>query len=123
MNKDDHRTVSELVEDIVVWGERVAALTGKTDLGNFRSDEVLHLAVWKCVEVVGEAFSRLLKTKFGSGNPELRTELRQASDMRNRLTHGYPGVDLAILWSTARQFVPALVQRVRTAFVEYDGRD
>ena len=89
----------------------------------FRRGLTMLLGVEPGIEVVGEASSRLLKTKFGSGNPELRTELRQASDMRNRLTHGYPGVDLAILWSTARQFVPALVQRVRTAFVEYDGRD
>lgn len=111
--KDAHRTPEELLDDIVSWGDRVSEITGGVDFEGFVDSELIHLSVWKCVEVVGEASGRLLRSGFAIEDAALKRELRQASDMRNRLTHGYSGVDLQVLWATARHFVPSLADRLR----------
>jgi uncharacterized protein with HEPN domain len=115
MSKDAHDDSVELVQDIVGWGSRIPDLIGGASFAEFSSDLRTHLSVWKSIEVIGEASGKLLKTGFGEKDDALRSELRRAYDMRNKLSHGYAGVDLSILWATARSFVPELVRRVEAA--------
>jgi uncharacterized protein with HEPN domain len=123
MRKGDIRSIEELANDIVEWGNTIPGLMDSLDFESFQKDHRTHLAVWKCVEVVGEAAGLLLKQGFASEDVELREELRLAKDMRNRLTHGYPGVDLNVLWNTARKFVPQLVTKVRAQIERTDDKD
>lgn len=115
MSKDAHGNRAELVQDIIDWGGRIPDLIGGSDFAVFSTDHKIYLSVWKCVEVIGEATGKLLKTGFGENDHVLRRELRRAYDTRNKLSHGYSGVDLTILWATARTFVPELVRRVEVA--------
>ena len=115
MSKDAHDDRVELVLDIIGWGGRISDLIGASNFVEFSSDHRTYLSVWKSIEVIGEAAGKLLKTGFGENDDALRRELRRAYDMRNKLSHGYAGVDLAILWATARTFVPELVRRVEAA--------
>jgi uncharacterized protein with HEPN domain len=115
MSKDAHDDGAELVQDIIGWGGRIPDLIGACNFAEFSSDHRTYLSVWKSIEVIGEAAGKLLKTGFGENDDALRRELRRAYDMRNKLSHGYAGVDLAILWATARTFVPELVRRVEAA--------
>jgi uncharacterized protein with HEPN domain len=115
MSKDAHDDRQELVLDIIGWGSRIPDLIGASNFVEFSSDHRAYLSVWKSIEVIGEAAGKLLKTGFGENDDALRREIRRAYDMRNKLSHGYAGVDLAILWATARTFVPELVRRVEAA--------
>ena len=122
MSKNAHDNNDELVQDIIGWGGRIPDLIGASNFVEFSSDHRTYLSVWKSIEVIGEAAGKLLKTGFGENDDALRRELRRAYDMRNKLSHGYAGVDLAILWATARTFVPELVRRVEAASrVQADG--
>jgi uncharacterized protein with HEPN domain len=112
MSKGAHGNQAELVRDIIDWGSRIPDLIGDSDFAAFSGDHRIYLSVWKTVEVIGEAAGKLLKAGFGENDPVLRRELRRAYDTRNKLSHGYSGVDLTILWTTARTFVPELVRRV-----------
>jgi uncharacterized protein with HEPN domain len=99
----------EFCAHIVEWGERIPTFVGSKSYAEFAGDELTYLAVWKCVEVLGEAASRILKIDpaLAERHPDL--QLKRAYGMRNRLTHGYSDVDLAILWSTIHDFVPPMV--------------
>jgi len=104
---------AELCQHIVGWGGRIPAYVGEMGYEEFTRDGRTHLAVWKCVEVLGEASSRILKLDpdFASRYPEL--QLKAAYAMRNRLTHDYSDVDLAILWTTINDFIPPMVDAAR----------
>ena len=108
-----HRTVAELLDDIVCWGERIPTLLDKLKFEEFERDYRTHLAVWKSVEVIGEASGRLLQAGLELDKSSLR-QFRLAYEMRNRLTHGYPGIDLQVLWNTAHLSVPALIEAARS---------
>jgi uncharacterized protein with HEPN domain len=65
---------------------------------------------------IGEASGRLLKLEPGIELDYPDLQIRNAYSMRNRLTHGYAGVDLSILWTTAHNFIPPMVAAARAAF-------
>jgi uncharacterized protein with HEPN domain len=44
-------------------------------------------------------------------------ELGQAVAFRNRLIHGYAGVDDAIVWRTTMRFLPELRERLSTLLI------
>lgn len=82
------------------------------DFAAFSADPKNQLAVWKSIEIVGEAAGQVLKREAGIVGDDLLHQLRLAYAMRNRHTHGYPGVDLTALWTTGQEFIPSPVQDV-----------
>jgi uncharacterized protein with HEPN domain len=69
-------------------------------------DRALGLAVLRCVEIVGEAASRIpvaIRRRY----PNI--PWAQIIAMRNRLIHGYDIVDYDIVWSTVSQDLPPLI--------------
>lgn len=103
----------ELCQHIVEWGDRIPTFIGTMSYDDFVKDDMAHLAVWKCVEVLGEASFRILKLDDSFDGRHPRLQLRDAYSMRNRLTHGYSDVDLLILWNTIHNFIPAMVDEAR----------
>ena len=113
MKPDAELHLREFCQHIVEWGERIPFYVGGMTYEEFAENELTHIAVWKCVEVLGEASGRILRIdpSFADRYPEL--QLKSAYAMRNRLTHGYSDVDLKILWSTIHDFVPSTVEAAR----------
>lgn len=109
------RAAREFVEHIVQWGERVDWLIRERTYVEFVSDLPLQLAVWKCIEVLGEAAFRALKSEPDLAERFPGLQLRNAYAMRNKLTYGYTEVDLLILWNTAVNFVPVMTDAARAA--------
>ena len=66
-------------------------------------------ALMRCVEVIGEAATRL-GPQFHDENPEVPWRL--VVGMRNRLVHGYDDVDDARLWQTASEDLPELYRQI-----------
>jgi uncharacterized protein with HEPN domain len=110
----------ELLVDIVEGGERIPVILNDRTFDAFAQDQVCHLAIWKCVEVLGEASANILKLETDYAARFPRLPLRQAYAMRNQLTHGYATVDLSILWTTATQFVPPMVEEARAILGAHD---
>lgn len=103
----------DLLNDIVEWGERIPVILEDRTFDMFAADQRCHLAIWKCVEVLGEASANILKIDEDYASRHPRLPLRQAYSMRNHLTHGYSSVDLSILWTTATKFVPPMVEEAK----------
>lgn len=109
----------EFCRHIAVWGDRIPALIGDRNFEQFQVDQACHLAVWKCVEVLGEASAKILKLDGDFADRYRDLPLKRAYAMRNQLTHGYGSVDLGILWTTATLFVP-MVEQAKAVLGEDD---
>ena len=71
----------------------------------FSKDEKTQFALIKAIEIVGEASTKIpenIKNKF----PEI--PWREVSGMRNKLVHDYFGVNLKVVWNTAKEDLPQL---------------
>jgi uncharacterized protein with HEPN domain len=79
----------------------------REDLG---SDRQLVMAVVKCVEIIGEAASRV-SPQVQAETPEI--PWRDMTDMRHRLVHGYYDINLDIVWSTLQEDLPPLAETLR----------
>jgi uncharacterized protein with HEPN domain len=69
-------------------------------------DRTLGLAILRCVEIVGEAASRV-PVDIQGRYPNIPWP--QIIGMRNRLVHGYDIVDYDIVWSTVTRDLPPLI--------------
>jgi len=80
----------------------------RNDLDNNR---MLTLSVVKCVEIIGEAASRISKD---CQNELPNIPWSQLISMRNRLTHAYFDINLDIVWSTVTEDLPILLAELET---------
>ena len=108
------RSIDELLEDIVLWGERTNRLIAGISYEQFIESELHQLAIAKCIEAIGEASGKIrrLYPDFSACHPDFAFE--EAYRTRNRLSHGYDTIDWQVVWDTATRYVPELVARVRT---------
>lgn len=75
----------------------------------FLHDETLKRAFVRSLEIIGEATKQIpdnLKQKYS------HVEWRAMAGMRDRLIHGYFGVDYDIVWDAATNKVPALNREI-----------
>lgn len=66
-------------------------------------------AIVRELEIVGEA-ANSIPTTFKKKHPEI--PWRQMIAMRNRLIHAYFDVDHDIVWITAKDYLPPLIQKL-----------
>lgn len=98
--KDD-RVYLQHILDAIQDIEEYAGVGRDAFMGNrMRQDALL-----RKLEVIGEAVKNLSERV-----KQRRSEIpwRQIAGMRDRLTHDYFGVDLALVWATVEQDVPKL---------------
>lgn len=76
----------------------------------FSADDKTVFAVVRALEIVGEPAKKI--------PPEIRTlrqdiPWREIAGMRDKLTHDYFGVDVAVIWRTVSEDVPLLREGIR----------
>ena len=103
------------IEDILAAVERVQRYTAGMDLASFLADEKTVDAVSFCFGVIGEA-ARHVPEDVVAANTDLPWPEMRA--MRNVVVHEYFGVTHETLWKTAREDLPALVERLRRVLAE-----
>jgi uncharacterized protein with HEPN domain len=69
-------------------------------------DRALGLAIIRCLEILGEAASRI-SVAIRKRYPTIPWP--QIIGMRNRLVHGYDIVDYDVVWSTVTEDLPPLI--------------
>lgn len=73
------------------------------------ADEVLRRALVRSIEVIGEA-AKQVPPDFRARYPQVEWKLM--AGMRDRLIHGYFGVDFDIVWNVATEEATTLKQEI-----------
>ncbi|MBN1323876.1 MAG: DUF86 domain-containing protein [Methanotrichaceae archaeon] len=97
------RQYIDYLQDMLENLEKVGRFVGEMSFEDFLQDEKTQYSVICALAVIGEAVKNL--------PPEVRQSHQEVpwkdiAGMRDRLIHGYFGVDTAILWKTATESVP-----------------
>ena len=98
------------VDDMIGFVGKVMTYTAGLDQSSFVADGLVYDATLRNLELIGEA-----ATRIPEGVRELHPEVpwRLIVATRNRLIHGYLGIDNDTLWSIVVSDVPALLPKLR----------
>ena len=88
---------------------KVQRIVSNATYDTFLEDEILHLAIERGMEIVGEA-ARQVSSDTKSAIPEI--EWRQLNGLRNVLAHEYGTIKLDLLWDMAKEEVPVLIEHI-----------
>lgn len=103
--------------DMLDAAQRARRHSSGITLGDFESDELLQLALIRLIEVIGEA-AKYVSQQTRDRLPEI--PWGQVTGTRDRLIHGYPTVDLNIVWEIVNDDLPPLIQSIQE-FLAEDG--
>lgn len=95
---------------MIRFGERVLAYTKGLDQTAFTSSQMVYDATLRNLELNGEAAMKI-PAGVRSHHPKVPWRLIVAT--RNRLIHGYLGIDQDTLWSIIQDEGPILLEELR----------
>lgn len=94
------------LDDMIGFAEKVIAYAGGLDQTGFVASGLNYDATVRNLELIGEAATHV-PDSVRSANPQIPWRVIIAT--RNRLIHGYLGIDNDTLWSIIRGDIPALL--------------
>ena len=97
------------LDDMIECGGKVLAYTEGFDQVRFVASGLNYDATIRNLELIGEAATHVPES-IRAQHPEV--PWRQVIATRNRLIHGYLGIDNDTLWSIIRDDTPALIERL-----------
>lgn len=93
------------IQDILSAIEKIEEYTSKMTFLQFKKNQLVIDAVIRNFEIIGEASNHIPIT---IQNLHPNVPWRQMISLRNFLIHEYFGIDLNIIWQTARIHLPEL---------------
>lgn len=107
---DINECLAQMLDSAAAIERYIDGILEEAFLGNQEKQD----AVIRRIQVLGEAANRIMKAdpNYATNFPEL--PLPQIYAMRNKVAHGYDGIDVRAVWNTAIRDVPIL----RTHLVE-----
>jgi len=94
------------LDDMIGFAEKVVAYTQGLDQNGFVASGLNYDATVRNLELIGEAATHI-PDNVRQANQQIPWRLIIAT--RNRLIHGYLGIDNDTLWSIIRSDIPALL--------------
>ena len=104
------RWAAEYLKHILVEADYLSQASAATNKDLFLSDETLKRSFVRSIEVIGEAIKQVPDSIRASNRA---VEWRMIAAMRDKLIHGYFGVDYEIVWDVATTKVPDLSLQIR----------
>jgi uncharacterized protein with HEPN domain len=98
------------LDDMIGFAEKVITYTDGLDQAGFIASELHYDATLRNLELIGEAATHIPDT-MRAAHPQIPWRLIIAT--RNRLIHGYLGIDNDTLWSIVQDDIPALLPQLR----------
>jgi uncharacterized protein with HEPN domain len=106
-----NRTPKLLLEDILTSSHKILSYTKELTYEQFLADDKTIDAVIRNFEIIGEASNRLTE-EFR--DQHLSVEWHRIRGFRNRIVHDYMGIDYKILWNIKENFLPLLIDQVKS---------
>ena len=115
--------LADYLDHIVQAIERIGRHTNGLDEAGFLNSELVQDAVIRNIEIIGEASGKVMQvaTAFADSRQDIPWKVMYA--MRNRVSHAYERVDLAIVWKTVQNDLPALYTKILSARAKQSGND
>jgi uncharacterized protein with HEPN domain len=98
------------LDDMIGFAEAVLAYTDGFDQSGFVASRLNYDATLRNLELIGEAAGNIPEEVRASAQ---EIPWRQVVATRNRLIHGYLGIDNDTLWSIIRDDVPILLENLQ----------
>ena len=108
------------VDDMIGFVEKVIAYTDGLDQNDFMESRLNYDATLRNIELIGEAATHIPEP-IRNDYPGI--PWRQLIATRNRLIHGYLGIDNDTLWSIIRDDIPGLLGELRNLKGKFDERN
>jgi len=105
----DERLWTFYIEDMIDFAGKAIAYCQGLDRTAFTTNTLVYDATLRNLELIGEAATRI-PTAVRDSHPDI--PWRQVIATRNRLIHGYLGIDDDILWSIIQDDLPKLRQQL-----------
>ena len=115
----EHRRWDLYVRDMLEACGRITSYTAGIDQSAFLGDRRTYDATLRNLELVGEAATHVPDSVRTS-----RAEIcwRDIIGARDRIIHGYLGIDDDLTWGIVHRSVPALMPRLRALLEETEGQ-
>lgn len=94
------------IDDMLTFAEKALTYTDGLDQAEFEKSGLTYDATLRNLELIGEAASHI-PDEIRAAHPEIPWRLIIAT--RNRLIHGYLGIDNDTLWSIITDDIPELL--------------
>ncbi len=106
----------KLLEDVRQAARFILDHTADLDFDGYARDEVLHSAVERKFEIIGEALNRLARSDAQTS--AALPDLPRIVAFRNVLAHGYDVINHARVWDAVRTSLPLLHEQVMTLLAQ-----
>ena len=109
MSESAQREWRFYLDDMISFAEKVIAYTQGLDQDGFVGSGLTYDATVRNLELIGEAATHI-PDEIHQSSPQIPWRLIIAT--RNRLIHGYLGIDNDTLWSIIRSDIPGLLPQL-----------
>lgn len=106
MKKDDLVYVGHIYDSV----QAILRFTAGRSFEEFSSDEMMREAVFRKLEIIGEATKRI-SVEFRVQHDDL--PWKKMAGMRDKLIHDYMGIRFATVWSAIRENIPELEMKLQ----------
>ena len=107
----------EYLRHMLAEAKYIADCAADIEQDEFLGDETLKRAFVRSIEIIGEA-AKHVPDDFRSQHPNI--EWRAMAGMRDRLIHGYFGVDYELVWDVVVNKIPELQENLEELLGELD---
>ena len=108
--REETRDWSLYIQDMIAFGERALLYTQGLDQEEFIGDTRTYDATLHNIELIGEAATHV-PAQVREAHPEI--EWRRIVGTRNRVAHGYLGIDSDVVWDVIQTDIPELLPKLR----------
>ncbi|MCD2174188.1 HepT-like ribonuclease domain-containing protein [Rhizobium sp. C4] len=112
------RRLPDYVADMRLAASDAVSFLGGMSLQAFEADRKTQRAVIMCLIIIGEASARIVERHLDFVDHHSSLPWHEMRGLRNRIVHGYSGINLEIVYQTVRTSLPSLVAHLDGINVE-----